>query len=168
MIANWLSLLQAWKIPVFFYGDKDELKKQAKKDKAGKKLREELSTAALARRSTFNASASGEVNLLGSSELVDAISRGRVELDDIAEEEMPASLRAMAPAEQKVHIAKQAERRDNIKQEIKKLSQSRQRFIEEQMTSEDAEKSLDEKIYSAVKEQAKTKGLIYKNESAEY
>ena len=151
-----------------FYGDKDELKKQAKKDKAGKKLREELSTAALARRSTFNASASGEANLLGSSELVDAISRGRVELDDIAEEEMPASLRAMAPAEQKVHIAKQAERRDNIKQEIKKLSQSRQRFIEEQMTSEDAEKSLDEKIYSAVKEQAKTKGLIYKNESAEY
>ena len=151
-----------------FYGDRDELEKQAKKDKAGKKLREELSAAALARRSTFNASASGGANLLGSSELVDAISSGRIELDDIADEEMPASLRAMTPVEQKVHIAKQAERRDNIKQEIKKISQSRQRFIEEQMTSKDALKSLDEKIYSAVKEQAKNKGLIYESESAEY
>jgi len=151
-----------------FYGDKDELKKQDRKNEAGKKLREELSAAALARRSTFNASASGEANLLGNSELVDAISSGRIELDDIADEEMPASLRAMAPAEQKVHIARQAERRDSIKQEIKKLSQSRQRFIEAQMTSEDTAKSLDEKIYSAVKAQAKGKGLIYESESAEY
>jgi hypothetical protein len=151
-----------------FFGDSDARDKQAKKDAAGEKLREELSEAALARRATFNASTSGKANLLGSSELVDAISSGRVELDDIAEEEMPASLRAMAPTEQKAHIAKQAERRDNIKQEIKKLSQSRQRFIETQVSSEAAVESLDEKIYSAVKEQAKAKGLIYKSESAEY
>ena len=151
-----------------FYGNEDELKKQAKKDAAGKKLREELSEAALARRSTFNATTSGEANLLGRNELVDAISSGRVELDDIAEEEMPARLRAMAPAEQKAIITQQAERRDHIKQEIKKLSQSRQRFIEKQVTSEVAEESLDEKIYSAVKQQAKAKGLIYDSGSAEY
>ena len=151
-----------------FFGDSDAREEQAKKDAAGEKLRKELSEAALARRATFNASTSGEANLLGSSELVDAISSGRIELDDIAEEEMPASLRAMAPTEQKAHIARQAERRDNIKQQIKKLSQSRKRYIESQVTDETAVESLDEKIYSAVKAQAKTKGLDYKSESAEY
>ena len=151
-----------------FYGDEKQREIQAKKADASKKLREELSEAALARRSAFNASASGEANLLGNSELVDAISSGRVELDDIAEEELPASLKAMAPKEQKVHIARQAERRDQIKQEIIKLSQSRQKYIEAQVTEEVAGKSLDEKIYSAVKNQAKAKGLIYESDNAEY
>ena len=151
-----------------FYGDEKQREIQAKKADASKKLREELSEAALARRSAFNASASGEANLLGNSELVDAISSGRVELDDIAGEELPASLKAMAPKEQKVHIARQAERRDQIKQEIKKLSQSRQKYIEAQVTEEVAGKSLDEQIYSAVKNQAKAKGLIYESDNAEY
>jgi len=39
-------------------------------------------------------------NLLGEGELVDAITSGRVELDDIEKAEMPASLQALAPAEQ--------------------------------------------------------------------
>lgn len=151
-----------------FYGDDAQREIQAKKAQAGKKLRKEMSEPALARRSVFNATASGEANLLGSSELVDAISSGRIALDDIAEAEMPASLQAMSPAEQKSHIAKQDERRQSLKKEIKSLSQSRKRFIEEQMTAEDAEASLDEKIYSAVKQQAKSKGLVYDSDSAEY
>ena len=151
-----------------FYGDDEELESQKKKDAAGKKLKSKLSEAALARRSTFNASASGEANLLGNNELVDAITSGRIELDDIAEDELPASIQAMAPAEQKAHIEAQAERRDNIRQEIKKLSESRKRYITEQISAEAAEESLDEKIYSAVKEQAKSKGLVYDSDTAEY
>lgn len=151
-----------------FYGDDKQREIQAKKDDASKKLRKELSEAALARRSAFNATASGEANLLGSSELVNAISSGRVDLDDIAEEELPASLKAMAPAEQKTHIKKQAERRENIKQEIKKLAESRQRYIVEKLAPEAMKESLDEKIYGAIKDQAKAKGLIYESDSAEY
>ncbi|MCP4431104.1 MAG: VWA domain-containing protein [Gammaproteobacteria bacterium] len=151
-----------------FYGDLKQRKLQAQKIDASKKLREELSVSALARRSAFNATASGEANFLGNSELVDAISSGRVDLDDIADEELPASLSAMAPEEQKAHIATQAERRDQIKLEIRKLSSSRQRYIEEQLAPEATKDSLDEKIYSAVKNQAKTKGLIYESDRAEY
>ncbi len=151
-----------------FYGDLKQRKLQAQKIDASKKLREELSVSALARRSAFNATASGEANFLGNSELVDAISSGRVDLDDIADEELPASLSAMAPEEQKAHIATQARRRDLIRQEIQKLSKTRQRYIEEQLAPEATKDSLDEKIYSAVKNQAKTKGLIYESDRAEY
>ncbi len=151
-----------------FYGDDEDLALQKKKDEASKKLKTTLSDAALARRSAFNATASGEANLLGNNELVDAITSGRVALDEIAEEELPASLQAMAPVEQKAHIAAQAVRRDNIKQEIKKMSEARKRYITEQVSSESTSESLDEKIYSAVKEQAKSKGLVYESDTAEY
>ncbi|MCP4431604.1 MAG: VWA domain-containing protein [Gammaproteobacteria bacterium] len=151
-----------------FYGDARQRKIQAEKIDAGKKLERELSEAALARRSTFNASTSGKANFLGDSELVDALSSGRVDLDDIAEQELPETLKAMAPEEQKDFIKQQGARRDQIKQEIRKLSDSRQRYIEAQITPDTAKESLDEKIYSAIKNQAKAKGLIYESDSAEY
>jgi len=49
---------------------------------------------------TYNSTKSGKKNLLGEGELVDAITSGRVELDVIDKAKMPASLQAMAPAEQ--------------------------------------------------------------------
>lgn len=152
-----------------FYGDEKEKAAQKAKLDANARLRKELSSQALARRDTFNATASGKANLLGNNELVDAITSGRVELDDIEEENLPASLQAMAPAEQMTLITKQAQRRDQLKQEIKKLSESRSNYIQGEIDAEGgADDSLDEKIYRAVKGQAASKGLTYKSESAKY
>jgi Mg-chelatase subunit ChlD len=152
-----------------YYGDAEAKESQKKKNAATLKLHDELSEAALARRATYNATASGESNLLGKGELVEAISSGRVELDDIDRAEMPASLQALAPEEQMEIITDQARRRDKIKSDIKELSESRSRYIEQQIAADgDASDSLDEKIYKAVKKQAKHKGLIYENESASY
>ncbi|MCH6566063.1 MAG: VWA domain-containing protein, partial [Proteobacteria bacterium] len=48
-------------------------------------------------------------------------------------------------------------------------SESRSRYIRQIIAAQgDASESLDEKIYSAVKKQAKLKGLIYESESASY
>jgi len=152
-----------------YYGDAETKKAQKAKLDANTRLRKELSTEALARRDTFNATASGKANLLGESELVDAISSGRVELDEIEEENLPASLQAMAPAEQMEVITEQAQRRDQLKQEIKKLSESRSSFIEEKIAAEGgADDSLDEKIYRAVKDQAASIGLTYDSDNASY
>jgi len=75
----------------------------------------------------------------------------------------------MAPAEQMVVITEQPKRRDQLNQEIKKLSESRSRFIKEKVEAEGgAEDSLDEKIYSAVKDQAASVGLTYDSDSASY
>ncbi|MCZ6470644.1 MAG: VWA domain-containing protein [Gammaproteobacteria bacterium] len=152
-----------------YFGNKEEKAKQEKRNEATRKLHDELSEAALARRATFNATASGESNFLGEGELVDAISSGRIELDDIDKDDMPASLQALAPAAQMEVITNQARQRELIKHDIQKLSESRNAYILEQIgTRDDAKESLDEKIYSAVKKQAKTKGLIYESEAARY
>jgi len=152
-----------------YYGDAETKKAQKAKLDANTRLRKELSSEALARRDTFNATASGKANLLGESELVDAISSGRVELDEIEEENLPASLQAMAPAEQIEVITEQAERRDQLQQEINKLSASRSNFIKEKIAAEGgADDSLDEKIYRAVKDQAASVGLTYDSDSASY
>lgn len=152
-----------------YYGDEETKKAQKSKLDANTRLRKELSSQALARRDTFNATASGKANLLGESELVDAISSGRVELDEIEEENLPASLQAMAPAEQMEVITEQAQRRNELQQEIKKLSASRSGFIKEKIAAEGgADDSLDEKIYRAVKDQAASIGLTYDSDSASY
>jgi len=152
-----------------YYGDAEAKESQKRKNESTRKLHDELSEAALARRAIFNATASGKSNLLGKGELVEAISSGRMELDDIDRDDMPASLQALAPEEQMEIITDQARRRDKIKGDIQKLSESRSRYIRQQIAAQgDAKDSLDEKIYSAVKKQAKLKGLIYESESASY
>ena len=152
-----------------YYGDEETRAAQKRKLDASTKLRKELSSEALARRSAYNATASGEKNLLGESELVDAVISGRVELDEIGEENLPAAIQAMAPEEQMEAIAERAQRRDQLKQEIRKLSESRNRFIQKKVEAEGgADDSLDEKIYRAVKDQAASVGLTYESDSAQY
>ena len=116
-----------------YYGSDEEKVAQKRKLDAGTKLYREMSEAALARRATFNATKSGESNFLGEGELVDAITSGRVELDDIDKDNLPASLQAMAPEEAMVVITEQAKRRDSIKSEIKKLSESRSGYIKQKV-----------------------------------
>lgn len=152
-----------------YYGDEETKKAQQRKLDASQKLREELSTEALARRSEYNVTASGKKNFLGESELVDAITSGRVELDEIEVKDLPASIQAMAPAKQMEIITEQAQRRDQLKQEIRELSESRNRFIKEKVAAGGgADDTLDEKIYRAVKDQAASVGLTYDSDSAKY
>jgi len=152
-----------------YYGDAKARKSQEKKNEATLKLHKELSEAALARRATYNATTSGKSNFLGKGELVDAISSGRVALDNIDKDDMPASLQALAPEQQMEIIGEQARRRDEIKDDIRKLSESRSHYIEQEISTRGgASDSLDEKIFGAVKKQAKQKGLIYESEAASY
>lgn len=152
-----------------FYGDSEAREEQQKKLKAGEKLSKSLSTEALARRSAYNATTSGRKNFLGDNELVDAITSGRVELDEIEEENLPATLHLMEPAEQMQVIEDKAKRRDEIKREIQSLAESRDQYIKEQVDADGgADNSLDEKIYRAVKDQAASIGLSYDGETAKY
>jgi len=152
-----------------YFGDRETRERQKKKNEATNKIQQELSEAALARRATFNASVSGASNFLGESELVDAISSGRIALEDIDRDDMPADMKAYAPAEQMEVITKMAAQRLEIKRDIQKLSESRNDYIRDQVAKDGgAKESLDEKIYSAVKKQAKSKGLVYESEEARY
>ncbi|MCW8963807.1 MAG: VWA domain-containing protein [Gammaproteobacteria bacterium] len=153
-----------------YYGDKEGKARMEAKVKAGKKLHALSSLESRARRATFNASDSGERNFVGENELVDDIASGRIKLDEIDRDNLPASIQAMAPAAQAALIKDKAEERQQLKAEVKKLAQQRADHIKREVKAKGgARDSLDEKIFGAVKEQAAKIGISYDaEESAAY
>jgi Mg-chelatase subunit ChlD len=153
-----------------YYGDTEEKKRMEQKVSASKKLHALSSLESRARRATFNATDSGEKNFVGENELVDAVASGRVKLDEIDKDNLPAAIQALAPAEQMALIKEKAEQRRRMKDEVKKLSRQRADYIAREVeASGGAEESLDEKLYRAVKSQAAKSGISYEAaESAAY
>ncbi len=152
-----------------YYGSGEEKERQMAKMAATDKLHTGSSLESRARRAAFNTSASGKSNLLGEKELVDDVVSGRVDLSDIDREQLPAPMQAMSPEEQDTVIKETAQRRNELQQRIRKLADQRSDYLRKKVKdSGGAEDSLDEKIYSAVREQAEEKGIHYAAEAADY
>jgi len=145
-----------------YYGDSETRAEKEGKLAATRKLHASASVASRARRAAFNTSGSGAANLLGDSELVNDVSSGRVDLDEIKTEDLPEPMQALAPAAAKALIQERAEQRQQLQAEIRSLSQQRSDFLKEKVEeSGGAEASLDDRIYGAVRDQAAAKGLKY-------
>ena len=152
-----------------YYGNGEEKTKQARKVAAATKLHKEASDESRARRATFNAAPSGKSNFLGEGELVDAISSGRVELSNIANKDLPASIQAMTPEKQETIIREKAKERDQLQQEITILAEQRDYYLKKEVADAGGKKdSLDAKIYSSIRTQAQQKGIIYDEDNAKY
>jgi hypothetical protein len=87
------------------FGGTEEKQIALRKNKAIEKLERESPAESLARRAAFNVTASGERNMPGSNELVEAVSKGEVDLAGMDEDLLPAALQSMAPAERKKMVA---------------------------------------------------------------
>lgn len=145
-----------------YYGSEEEKAKMQRKVTATDKLNASASIASRARRGEFNASAAGKKNLLGENELVDAVASGRVNLHTIAPEALPASLKSLAPKEQRAVIAQAADERDDLERQIQNLAEKRDSYLSEKIEADGgAEESLDHKLYEAVRDQAAEAGLEY-------
>lgn len=152
-----------------YYGDEEVKALKQAKVEAAKKLHAFSSDASRARRATFNSSGSGRKNLLGENELVEDIASGKVKLSDIDSAALPEPMLEMAPAEQQKLVNEVAEKRKKLEAEISELAQQREDFLKKKVKEKgDAKDSLDEKIYSAIKEQAAAKGFRYDDDSASY
>jgi Mg-chelatase subunit ChlD len=145
-----------------YYGSAEEKAKMQSKVEATEKLNKQASIASRARRGAFNASAGGKKNLLGENELVDAVASGRVDLDAIDKEALPAALKPLAPEEQKAMIAQMAGERRELARQVHELAQKRDSYIAGKIEADGgADDSLDHKLYDAVREQASKAGLEY-------
>ena len=147
-----------------YFGTDEEKEKMHSKVAATDKLHDGASFASRARRGVFNASAGGRTNLLGENELVDAVSSGAIDLNDIEEDALPESVAVMAPAEQAEYVAGLASERAQLKRQIQELSQDRDSFLQEKVEEAGGMKgSLDQKLYDTVKDQAGKAGLEYED-----
>ncbi|HVL02370.1 MAG TPA: vWA domain-containing protein [Dongiaceae bacterium] len=147
-----------------FYGDADTRRVLEKKTDAAKKVYAAAPAAVQAKRAEFNASAAGASNLFADSELVDDVASGRVKLESVDKTRLPEPLQKLGMEEQKRLIKDKAEQRKQLQAEIAQVSQQRQDYIKHELVKQkDVADSLDGKIHSAVREQAKEKGLVYES-----
>jgi hypothetical protein len=147
-----------------YFGTAEEKEKMQAKVAATEKLHAEASVASLARRGAFNASAAGRANSLGSKELVDAVTRGEVDLATLDANMLPASLRPLAPAEQAAVVDRLADERAELTRQIRELAEQRDTWLEKKVEEEGgAADSLDHKIFETVSEQAAKTGLTYED-----
>ena len=152
-----------------YYGSESEKAEKRLKVDATTKLRESASVASQARRAAFNASESGKMNLIGGKELVDDVASGRVDLDAIPAEALPAPMQALSKVEQKAQILGKAKRRANLKKDMQRLAEERADYLRDKVEEAgDAEESLDHGIYRAVRKQAAEAGLVYEAEAPAY
>ena len=147
-----------------YYGTEKEKDKMRGKVAATDKMHSRLSFASRARRAEFNSTVGGRTNLLGSNELVAAVTEGFVDLDELEEDALPEVLKPMAPAEQEAYVAELSKKREDLQRQIRDLSADHSGYIARKVDEAGGMKgSLDQKLYDAVKEQAGEAGLEYED-----
>ena len=145
-----------------YYGTPEVKARQHMKVGATDELHARASEATQARRAAFNASAAGVVNAIGDNELVADVASGRVDIAKVEVDKLPEPLQALSVDERKTLVAKKADERVELQKQIKLLADKREEYAAVKIAEAGGAKaSLDDKIYSAVKEQAKDKGLTY-------
>ena len=147
-----------------YYGSTEEKAKMQSKVEATEKLNKHATVTSRARRGAFNASPAGKKNLLGENELVDAVASGRVDLDSIDKEALPAALKPLSSQEQRAVIAQVAGQRSELEKQVQALALKRDQFIAGKVEADGgADDSLDHQLFDAVRDQAAKAGLEYRN-----
>jgi Mg-chelatase subunit ChlD len=104
------------------------------------------------------------VTVQGDGELLDSLKQGKVSLDSVKKNDLPAELQKLDDKALKAEIAKRQKERDEIQAQIQKLSKDRENYLaaERKRASEQSKtNSFDEQIAKAIREQAARKGIEY-------
>jgi Mg-chelatase subunit ChlD len=150
-----------------YYGSPAEQAEKKAKQDATDKLHAGSSVESQARRAAFNASKSGADNLLGGKDLVEDVRSGKVDLRKVEPARLPASLQALPAPAVAAAVEETAKKREELKQEIGQLARERSEYLKKEVAKAGGAKdSLDARVYGAVREQAKAKGLRYDEAAA--
>jgi hypothetical protein len=130
---------------------------------ASKQLAAEAAPAAVtADRLSFNARSG--VAVQGEGELLDGLSSGKVKLESLQKDNLPAELQKLDSAELKAEIGKKQKERAAVQEQIQKLSKQREEYIAAERNRQ-AEQgkgdSFDEKVAASIRAQAARKGIEY-------
>ena len=97
-------------------------------------------------------------------DLVDSVQKGKLKLDEVKEAELPENMRKMTPAERNAYVEAQLKERQHIQSEIQKLSEARKKHVAVEMRkrAKPGEKTLDQAMVEALREQAAKKSFKLK------
>jgi hypothetical protein len=138
-----------------------EGKRKLERQKEQDAMSSNVSAGLLAKRTQSKASGYYENS---SWDLVDAHENGKVDLESVEEEALPAAMKPMSPTERKDYVVKQSDERKKIKQEIKLLSKKRDSYVAEQRRKLSGENvsTVEDALIDAVRKQGKNKKYQFK------
>jgi hypothetical protein len=87
-------------------------------------------------------------------DLVDAVKTGKLKLDDIKTDDLPADLRPLSPSDRKARIEEAARKRDEIRARVNKLSAEREQFLLSKRPKVDTDETLQSALIDAIHEQS--------------
>ena len=96
--------------------------------------------------------------------VLDDLSAGRVELEELNKDELPETMKGMSPAEQQTWLAEQGRKREGIQKEINTLLAEREAYIaaETKKRIEAGQgNSFDLEVARIIQEQGRKKGIRY-------
>ena len=94
-------------------------------------------------------------------DLVDAARYNEKVITETKEEDLPAEMKGMNTQQRKDYVKKKAEERQVIQVEIQSLNKIRREYIAAHTSKEDEKSMLDGAMIQAIREQAKTKNLVW-------
>ena len=152
-----------------YYGSKEEKARHASKISATKALTESASTAALARRSTYNVSKGGASNQFGDGDLISDLETKDVELSSLSEEALPAPMAEMDPTQRQQFVEHTKAKRNALTREIQELSKKRDAYLRKEAESrEDTRSSLDNQLFDVLSSQLRSRGLELERSTPAY
>lgn len=93
-------------------------------------------------------------------DLVEADKEGTIDLAALPVQDLPEEMKGMDADERKTYIAQKAKERENVRQQIQKLSEERRQYVEQQMKTM-ATETLDTALIKTVREQAQKKQFTF-------
>jgi hypothetical protein len=95
-------------------------------------------------------------------DLVDAKKDGKVKVEELKDEELPAEMQKMSLTERKEYLDKMGKQREQIQQKINQLNDDRNKYVAQKMLENKNENTLDAAMIKAIREQAKQKNYSFK------
>jgi hypothetical protein len=93
-------------------------------------------------------------------DLADAAREGKLKVEEVDAEALPAEMRGMSALERKDYVASRLEERERIQAEIRKLDQERRKYVEARKKQAGATSdTLDSAVVKAVRSQARRLGF---------
>ena len=98
----------------------------------------------------------------GRADLVEAVERGLVSLDEVEEEALPEAMRELAPPEREALLERTRQERQVLQERVAELSREREAWLREARLRRAPEApAFDDEVLDAVREQARSRGILY-------
>lgn len=135
--------------------------KARERGEARKKDAEDLAPAApavAADRAGALAKSGGKV---AAYDLLDSVRNGKVKLDELKKEQLPAEMQKMSPQERKDYLDKLAQRRAGLNKQVLELDKKRDDFIKQKLAENKTGNGFDGQVLEILRKQARKHHIDY-------